>query len=79
MGSGPANQFDSLQVCLHHFHVPHVLLLFYLTTERSLFDQSCQIPDFLATASCQGKFLCSELSTIFCAIGLSPSSASSDF
>ena len=41
-----------------------VLLLFYLTTERSLFDQSCQLPDFLATVSCQGTFLCSELSTI---------------
>ena len=22
MGNGSANQFDSLQVCLHHFHVP---------------------------------------------------------
>ena len=48
-----------------------VLLLFYLTTERWLFHQSCQLPDFLATASCRDTFLCSELNTILCAIGLS--------
>ena len=42
-----------------------VLLLFYLTTERSMFHQSCQLPDFLATASCRDTFLCtcSELNT----------------
>ena len=60
-----------------------VLLLFYLTTlpatERLLFHQSCQLPDFLATASCGDTFLRSELNTILCAIGLPPSSAGSDF
>ena len=55
------------------------LLPFYLTTERLLFHQSCQLPDFLATASCGDTFLRSELNTILCAIGLSPSSAGSVF
>ena len=57
-----------------------VLLLFYLTTERSLFDQSCQLPDFLATASGWDTSLCRyQLNTILCAIGLSLSSAGTDF
>ena len=34
---------------LHHFQIPPV----YLTAERSLYDQSCHLPDFLAPTSCQ--------------------------
>ena len=55
-GDCPVNQFDWFQVCLqlhlHHFQIPPV----YLTTERSLYDQSCHLPDFLAPTSCQGTF-----------------------
>ena len=34
---------------LHHFQIPPV----YLTMQRSLYDQSCHLPDFLAPTSCQ--------------------------
>ena len=48
MENGPANQFDSLQVCTHHFHVPCItaILSYYgeivvrskLSTPRLLGD-----------------------------------------